>query len=437
MRTEPREIAERRAERVIARASFGPDGEAGDPPKDADSWLAQQLHPDQIDDSALDARLAGNADLAMPGMLPRRGEGTDARQRKEFKRQMRRLAMALSGQRIVRAVHARRQLEEVMLDFWFNHFNVFARKSAIAMTLPEYEDTLRKHVLGRFEELLVASAQSPAMLIYLDNYRSSRERSTRHRGGNPKFNGINENYARELLELHTLGVRGEYTQTDVIEVARTLTGWSVKRSSGTRAGSRREFAFRAFLHDDGPKRVLGKRVPGAGQEQGIWLLRMLARHPSTAHHIATKLCRRFVADDPPEPLVARVSGVFLATAGDIRPMLRCIFDSPEFVAPENRKLKTPLEFVASAARRIGAQTDGGKAMLFVLRQLGEPPLHCSAPTGYPDRIDAWLDPGAMLERISFAYGLAADKIEGTRSPHGRTEIAKLALELASPEFQWQ
>jgi len=435
--------------RLQSRASFGPTAEqaAGVGGADGRAWLEAQLSPADIDEAALLARLARQPGLALPssmaGMIPARGKDADAGEKKEFNRQMRQLALSLAGRRIVSAVHAERQLEAVMLDFWFNHFNVFARKSAVAMVLPEYEDGIRARAFGRFEDLLLFTARSPAMLLYLDNFRSSRDRPERRRrsasrrGRSSNTRGLNENYARELLELHTLGVDGGYSQADVVAVARTLTGWSVERPGATPDGQRGGFTFRERMHDPDEKRVLGQRVAGSGLDEGIWLLRMLARQPSTAKHLSIKLCRRFVTDDPPPALIERTARVYLDTQGSIEAVLRSIFLSPEFLAPENRKLKTPLEFVASSVRRLGGETDGGKRILSVLMQLGEPPLHCAAPTGFPDTVEAWLDPGAMLERISFGYGLAANLVKGTSAAHSPREVARLGLELASPEFQWQ
>jgi uncharacterized protein (DUF1800 family) len=401
------------AERLLTRASFGPTAAeaARDGGEDPHAWLEAQLTPGAIDETALLARLDQHAGLSVPtnmaGMIPRRGEDADVEEKKAFKREMRQLALSLAGQRVVRAVHAERQLEEVMVDFWINHFNVFARKSAVPMVLPQYEAGIRERAFGQFEDLLLFTAQSPAMLIYLDNFKSSREfpehrlRRAERRGRTPRVKGLNENYARELLELHTLGVDGGYTQADVVEVARVLTGWSVERPERTPGGQRGEFVFRDRMHDPDDKRVLGQKVPGNGIDEGTWLLRMLARHPSTARHLSTKLCRRFVSDDPPAALVGRVARMFQETEGNTREVLRAIFLSPEFADPENRKLKTPVEFVASSVRQAGGETDGGKPVLFVLQQLGEPSLHCAAPTGFPDTLEAWLDPGAMLERISF------------------------------------
>ena len=423
----------RRAERLLQRATFGPrpGGESALRREGAEAWLERQLRPESIPDQAALVRLERletlslSPEMAVAG-LPARGRG-DSAQRKMAQMRLRDMAQERAAARVVRAVHGERELLEVMTDFWFNHFNVFARKGPIPLVLGQYEhDVIRRHALGRFEHLLGATARSPAMLIYLDNVRSTRERGLFRKRG-----GINENYARELLELHSLGVDGGYTQQDVVETARVFTGWSLE------SRDRPVFRFRPMAHDAGRKRVLGQSVPGSGVEQGAWLLRRLARHPSTARHIATKLARRFVADDPPPQLVYRLARLFLESQGEIAILLRELFLSPEFADPANRKLKTPLEFTASALRFAEAETDGGRFMLLALFRMGEAPLHCRPPTGYPDRAAAWLDAGGMLERISFAYGFAYGGIDGTSSRVHGPQAERLALHLAAPEFQWQ
>jgi uncharacterized protein (DUF1800 family) len=439
-------------DRLLGRATFGPrpGGLGHIASLEPEAWLARQLHPAGIDESALHARLASAPALALRTLpdMAMRGEFAELgpNDKKALKRGLRAQAKALAGRRLVRAAHAERQLEEVMVDFWLNHFNVYARKGPVAMLVPAYEETIRRYALGRFEDLLVGVARSPAMLFYLDNVWSTRVlparrgiggrrllgRGKNEGGDDRERGGLNENYARELLELHTLGVHGGYTQKDVTESARVLTGWSMTRESGA-------YRFRDRAHDPGAKRVLGQRVPGAGEDEGLWLLRALARHPSTARQVSMKLARRFVADEPPARLIERASARFLETEGDIRAVLRVILLAPELSEPGQRKLKTPLELVASALRHAGAETDGGKGVLFVLNLLGELPCFCPSPTGYPDRAADWLDPGAMLERMSFAYGLAGDRIPGVQMPSNRSlrERVALARSLAAPEFQWQ
>jgi uncharacterized protein (DUF1800 family) len=255
--------------------------------------------------------------------------------------------------------------------------------------------------------------------------------------------GLNENYARELLELHTLGVDGGYAQQDVIEVARVLTGWSLTRELPPR------FAFRPALHDPGRKRVLGARVQGEGIEEGLWLLRFLARHPSTARFVSFKLARRFVADVPPPALVERLARRFLDTEGDIAALLRTLFAAPEFIAPEHRKFKTPLEFVASALRATGGETDGGAPLRLALAVMGELPFFARTPDGYPDTADEWLGPSAILTRLALAFHLSQRGLGGTRLgksvpelyasavSSGASPAERVALAVAAPEFQWQ
>jgi uncharacterized protein (DUF1800 family) len=414
-------------------------------------WLERQLEPARIDDSDVEGRLAElDAALLEPSdrlarKLPRgmARRGMSPEERRDFRKQQQRLAQHAAGSRIVRAAHGRRELLEVMTDFWLNHFSVFARKGVVAATLESYEhDTIRPHALGRFEDLLVAVAHSPAMLLYLDNVRS---RVPRVRLGRARAAGINENYARELMELHTLGVRGGYSQDDVIEVARILTGWSVTRELPS------QFRFRPFLHESGPRRVMGVEIKGQGEEQGRALLRFLARHPSTARFISTKLARRFVADEPPAELIERLARRFLETQGDIRDLLRVLFGSPEFSDPTQLKLKTPLKWLASALRATAGETDAGDGVRFSLAVMGELPLFARTPEGHPDEASAWVDPSALLMRMRFAFALGSGALAGTHlgdelpqlSAEARRGIAgaprweRAAVAVASPEFQWQ
>ena len=356
----------------------------------------------------------------------------------------------LGQQKLLRAVHSERQLQEVLVDFWFNHFNVFARKGPrIQPYLTSYErDAIRPHVLGKFRDLLGAVAESPAMLIYLDNWLSSdpdgpdpqtvmrqRQRGmsggrrppigptrfdTPARGQTPRRQspqprrrgGLNENYARELLELHTLGVDGGYTQQDVVDVARAFTGWTLDPPQ-LGAG----FRFEPRLHDSGEKQILGQTIEaGGGKSDGERVLDMLARHPSTAQFIAMKLARRFVADDPPSAVVARAAATFRDTDGDLREVVRAIVTSPEFLSPEayEAKVKTPLEFVVSAVRATGARTYNAQSLVRSLRELGMPPYLCQPPTGYDDTASAWINTGALLSRMNFAIALVNGGLRGVR-----------------------
>ena len=377
-----------------------------------------------------------------------------------FKENNLRPAQFLTGElqmsRILRAVYSERQLQEVMVDFWTNHFNVYANKGADRWLLISYDrDTIRPHTLGKFYDLLLADAQSPAMLFYLDNAQSvspnaqPQQRPGAGRGplaglrmpNNPRQQrpqaqqqrrGINENYARELMELHTLGVDGGYTQKDVQEVARCFTGWTIiaPRGAGaaaqavmngplaemarTRAGS---FMFRPGVHDNGEKTVLGHKIPaGGGMKDGLMVLDILAHHPATAKFIATKLVRRFVADEPPAALVDRVAQTYTKTDGDIREMLRTIFYSAEFNSPEayRAKVKRPFELAISAVRTIGADTNGGPQFHQWIQRMGQPLYGFQTPNGYADVAENWVNTGALLERMNFALALVSNRIPGTR-----------------------
>jgi uncharacterized protein (DUF1800 family) len=330
------------------------------------------------------------------------------------------IMMELAQAKVLRAIYSERQLQEVMADFWFNHFNVFAHKGAVRWLLTAYDrDAIRPHALGRFRDLLGATARHPAMLFYLDNWMSSKAGgpdwppARSDAGGNGRRpTGLNENYARELLELHTLGVDGGYTQKDVTEVARCFTGWSLDRPD--KGGG---FEFRPRMHDYGEKVVLGVRIPaGGGIRDGEMLLDLLAHHPSTARFIATKLVRRFVADAPPPALVDQAARVFRETSGDIRAVVRAIVTSPEFFSDEayRAKIKKPLELVASAARVVGAEVQSLSLLPMAVGRIGEPLFQAQPPTGYPDSAEAWVNTGALLNRLNFALALASNRIPGTR-----------------------
>ena len=286
----------------------------------------------------------------------------------------------LQAAKLIRAVHSERQLEEVMVDFWMNHFNVFIAKGPERLLVPSYErDVIRPRAFGKFRDLLGATAKSPAMLVYLDNIQSVSPDS---RAGRRGKRGLNENYARELMELHTLGVDGGYTQQDVIEVAKVFTGWMVPGGQGGGAAS---FRFQPAAHAPGDKKVLGHTIREGGVQEGEEVLDLLAGHASTAKFLATKLVRRFVADDPPPSLVSKVAETYTATGGDIREMLRTIFDSPEFWSSETfqAKAKKPLEFVASTIRAIGGELTPTPMLLGAMQRLGEPLYLCQPPTDIP------------------------------------------------------
>jgi len=352
-----------------------------------------------------------------------------------------RITAELQASRILRATYSERQLQEALVDFWTNHFNVYANKGADRWLLVSYDrDTIRPHTLGKFKDLLRATAQSPAMLFYLDNYQSVSPQGGRDAGrmrpSQRMRRGINENYARELMELHTLGVEGGYTQKDVQEVARCFTGWTIFAPRGNAAmmgGNETEnlaragtFYFNARFHDDGEKVVLGHRIPaGGGIRDGQMVLDILAKHPATAKFIAAKLARRFVADNPPPALVERISAAYMKSEGDIRTTLRALFASPEFNHSENyrAKIKTPFELAVSAVRALGGETNGGSALHGWIARMGEPLYQYQAPTGYPDTAEHWVNTGALLERLNFALALAGNRINGTRIDLARLQTA--------------
>ena len=363
----------------------------------------------------------------------------------------------ISQAKILRAIYSEHQLDEVMTDFWFNHFNVFIGKGQPERyMLTAYErDVIRPHVLGKFKDLLVATAKSPAMMFYLDNWQSVGPNSdlARFGGQRPRqqfgfrgpFNmprpqnpqqaknrpkGLNENYAREIMELHTLGVDGGYTQKDVTELAKVLTGWSIQQPQ--RGG---DFTFNERAHEPGPKYVLGHKISANGEKEGMEMLDILAHHPSTARFISKKLAMRFVSDQPPQSLIDRMADTFMKKDGDIREVLRTMFKSPEFWAPDayRAKVKTPLEFVASAARASGVQVTNAMPLVQTLNRMGMQLYGMQPPTGYSMKAETWVNSSALVNRMNFALQLGSGRLPGsTMDPqvvlHGSTpENADAAL----------
>jgi len=486
------------------------------------AYIDQQLHPDRVADAGMAARVAGFQTLNKSSqqladeyfvpalqvrqqvkkdagneaaMTPRPDAPADGKpvrtpEQMEAARRSREVLAELTQQKILRAAYSERQLDEVMTDFWFNHFNVFAGKGATQQYLTEYErDVIRPHALGKFRDLLGATAHSPAMLFYLDNWQSADPDAQNARaqarpgagffgrpGRNPRIGarfpmpaprpmpqepnaprqkrGLNENYGRELMELHTLGVDGGYTQEDVINVARAFTGWTIMtpRQGGA-------FRFEPRIHDAREKIVLGQKIKaGGGESDGEKVLDILASRPATATFISTKLARRFVSDTPPPALVQRAAARFRETGGDIREVVRTIVTSPEFFSAEayRAKVKTPFEFVVSAVRATGTEVADATPIAQVVRQLGMPLYMCQPPTGYSDKAEAWVNTGALLNRMNFAVQLVGGRMRGLQpgtSPVGAVlandvseatagTIAKAtdpkqvaALTLGSPEFQ--
>ena len=320
------------------------------------------------------------------------------------------VASELQQAKVVRAIYSERQLLEVMTDFWFNHFNVFQFKNQDAYYTTAYErDVIRPHALGKFYDLLVATAQSPAMLMYLDNWLSIGPHS--EAAGKNGQSGLNENYARELMELHTLGVDGGYTQADVTELARVLTGWTIAQPED---GG--QFQFDPHRHEPGSKVVLGEKFYDSGIDEALHALDVLAHHPSTAHFISKSIAQRFVSDDPPESLVARMAAKFQSSDGDIREVLRAMIHSPEFWSPGayRSKFKTPLEFVVSAVRASGANVAAPDALVQNLTAMGMQPYGMAPPTGYSTKTATWENTGALLARINFSTVLTQGKLPGVQ-----------------------
>jgi uncharacterized protein (DUF1800 family) len=508
---------DQRALHLLNRITFGPRPGDLDRIKQIgiDKFLDEQLHPEAIDDSELEKRLAV---LPTQQMTPAEAyqfypPSTVVEQRANEKNappvfgRPQQIAVERVQQKLVRAVSTNRQMQEVMTDFWFNHFNVFASKEAVQWFATSYErDAIRPRSLGKFRDLLLATAESPAMLYYLDNWLSSAPDAREPRpprpgnpppqvretpkqapgansaavastdmqaanekakmvddagllariGGpgqtekdnlksqNPNPNSaapppknppaaqaqrrrdINENYARELMELHTLGVDGGYTQKDVQEVARCFTGWTIDRPF--QGGG---FVFRPWMHDAGSKTVLGVTIPaGGGMSDGLRVIDILARHPSTARFISKKLCERFIADDPPPQAVERAAQVFMKTDGDIREVLRAILTSPEFYSASafRAKVKSPLELAASAIRAVDGDTNGAPALHEWLRKMGEPLYQNAFPTGYGERSAVWMNTGVFLNRLNFVVALANNQIPGASYDPARLASANEGAE---------
>lgn len=376
---------------ALRRITFGPLPEEIERAKQIgfEAFVEEQLTPQTIDDSALAQHISHLTALDMP-----------ASELAELEKRAQPVTELIQAT-LLRAVYSRRQLYELMVNFWSDHFNIYVLKNTdrFLKTVDDRE-VIRPNALGNFREILSASMHSPAMLVYLDNATSTKE-------------GPNENYARELMELHTLGVNGGYTQDDVVEVARALTGWSV---TGPRFGSEiGKFIFRKRFHDDGPKRIFGVDFPsGQGVRDGEQLAGLLADHPSTADYISYKLVRRFVSDSPPPALVSQASSAFQTSHGDLRTVLKVILFSEEFRSALGLKLKRPFEYVVSAIRQTNANTKFDKATGKMLRQMGQMPFFWPAPNGYPDVGAAWLNSNDLLARWNFALGLAANSFSDTQ-----------------------
>ncbi|HEX8612476.1 MAG TPA: DUF1800 domain-containing protein [Telluria sp.] len=417
------------AAHVLNRIAFGPA--PGDLERVTRSgvraYIDSQLAPESIPlPSALSERLASLE-------TPNRSAGKTLAEFEEARRNARdetpaaqelrrarvgRIARESAEARLLRAIQSPRQLEEVMVDFWFNHFNVAASKGNVQALVASYErDAIRPYVFGSFRQLLGATAKHPAMLYYLDNYLSSGPAPAKARG---RARGLNENYARELMELHTLGVDGGYSQRDVTELARMLTGWTYDQRA--LIGEDQGFRFDSKRHDQGAKTWLGRAVPADGQQEGEMALDVLAVHPATARHLSYKLAQYFVRDEPPPALVERLARTWQANGGDIGGVLSVLFASDEFMAPANvgAKFKTPYQYVVSAARASAVPPGDIGPLLGTMNQLGMPLYGCQTPDGYKNTEAAWMNPHALTRRIVFATALGA----------GRLPLAKGAPQVA-------
>ena len=483
---------------VLNRLGFGPrPGDVGRVrAMGVEAFIRQQLYPENLPDWDLRERLAEFEVLNMSSrelveLLPSRskrgkaGSRQDARQgsdssdsstmdsaemqqmeqqRKESQRALRKVQREFAQAKVVRAVYSERQLQEVLVDFWMNHFNIFMAKGLDRVLISDFEQhVIRPRTLGKFEDLLMATAKSPAMLFYLDNWLSSapadvmekriadlkkklssagRSRWGRDRAqsAEPRLQGamrilgrakgLNENYARELMELHTLGVDGGYTQEDVVEVARCLTGWTIQ---DPRKGP--AFRFQFVLHEEGDKVVLGHAIQSSGVKEGERVIRILAHHPSTARFISSKLIRRLVADDPPADLLNAASRTFEQTGGDIREVLKTIFTHPHFFSRKvyQAKLKKPFELVVSSLRAVEAEVGTSPYLLKTLSEMGEALYLCQEPTGYPDVASAWINTNSLLQRLNFALVLSANRVRGVEVNLSSAQPLFRELGLSEPD----
>jgi uncharacterized protein (DUF1800 family) len=428
----------------VQQASQGADAAIASMAGDMDSSA-----PGAKSSGAPDANMvASNADTPSPMKLDpaTRGAKPDAlgmdpnvvpRAISDDSKRPQRVVEELAMAKTLRAIYSERQLQQVMDDFWFNHFNVYAGKGEVKWYLTSYErDVIEPHAFGKFRDLVTATAKSPAMLFYLDNFlsvdpnaqqRLAQERVMRQQMRHPysfpppprpqamnKKNdrGLNENYGRELMELHTLGVDGGYTQKDVTEVARCFTGWTIEKPR-----EMAQFKFDDKMHDPNPKMVLGKKIHAGGMKDGEEVIELLSKNPNTAKFVSTKLARRFVSDTPPPALVERMAKSFLKSDGDIREVMRTMIYSPEFWTRDayRAKVKTPYELVVSSVRALGTDVDTPMPLVGWVGRIGEPLYQCQPPTGYSDKAETWVNTGALLNRLNFSLALAGNKVRGSRS----------------------
>src|SRR6516225_6575741 len=413
--------SDRKVIHVLNRLAFGPTPEEFQYVKSigVERYIAEQLNPDSIpEQSELRSRLAPIETLKLDpvqlrqlyGPLPSpRGFKPNADAEKAQRERARLVLHDAAEARILRALLSRRQLQEVLVDFWFNHFNVFSGKGLDDVWIGNYEQrAIRPFVLGRFRDLLFATTKHPAMLVYLDNALSTAPGSPGARG---RQKGLNENFAREVMELHTLGADGGYTQEDVVTLARILTGWGVNPPDA-RFYPEHAAVFEGARHDYSPKVFLGRPLQSRGKAEGEEALDILARSPATARHIGFELAQYFVADEPPPGLVERLAARFVESDGNIREVLKTLFASKEFWESKGAKYKTPYQFVISAVRAAGTPVGNVRPLLGAMDQLGMPLFGCLTPDGYKNTEDAWLSPDATTRRISFATALVGANPKG-------------------------
>ncbi len=407
---------------ILNRLSYGPR------PGDIDyvkkigvnAYIREQMYPSSLSETAslnerlekLDTLGLSPVDLFLrygpPAIKDKKG---DPAALKLARQSAKRVMSEASEARLYRALESSHQLEEVMVDFWYNHFNIFAGKGLDGIWAGTFErDAIRPHVFGKFRDLLGATTRHPAMLFYLDNWKNTAPGSP---GVRKQMQGLNENYARELMELHTLGVRGGYTQEDVITLARIMTGWGFRKPGKRRNMDGEMFYFDPKRHDFSQKIFLGQPLTATGVAEGDEALDILASHPSTAKHIAFKLAQTFVSDNPPSTLVDKLSKRFLETDGDIRSVLETLFKSSEFwdKASYDAKFKTPYRYILSALRAVGRPVDNIRAVYGVIRQLGMPLYGCQTPDGYKDTQDTWLNADGMVRRVNIATAIASGKLK--------------------------
>jgi uncharacterized protein (DUF1800 family) len=402
-----------------------------------EAYIQSQLEPQSINESSRLENYLYQLDLINRNPIELNQEATALRkklqnsqlssgQQQEIQQDSRKLAIEMVNQaedaHLLRAIYSNRQLQEVMVDFWFNHFNVYAQKDAVKFWLYEYENQIRTHALGNFYDFLLATAKHPAMLMYLDNQMNTAPDSP---AGQKHNRGLNENYARELMELHTLGVDGGYSQDDVITLARIFTGWSTDRSG--KKGEQQGFFFFASRHDRQNKVFLGQQISASGIEEGEVALKILANHPATAHHISYQLAQYFVADRPPESLVNHLAKIFLDSQGNIQLVMDALIHSQEFNDPQyfGQKFKTPYQYLISLVRWGEIQQPNLKRLRGMLFQLSMPTYGCIAPDGYSNAQSVWLNPQAMLQRTGLATAIA----NGVLNKNSLVEIQQLEQNL--------